>query len=372
MQRNNDLDVLRGILLIIITINHVGGPLSRLAFQPMGFVTSAEGFIFLSGNVLGFTFGKRLLEGNKISFKTVLRRSFKIYKYHILILAASLLPFIITYPNSSRWQSSELLPFFEQTVPAVISYLLLLFQPHSLDILPMYVIYIPIGFIALTCFANQKAKYVFAASILFWFIGQSEFSYALIHTSNPFRTSSFDLLSWQLLFILGCFFGYSRSIGHQIILKNKSNLIVCLTLFFAFAFVRYGDGLNGEITETLRNFSDKSDLQIFRLVNFLVIAYLIDYLISTNYFPNFKAAAFLGRHSLQVFSFQTILLYYYLPFRGDIYEIGSIAKLTVQCVFVLLLFIPAFIHQYLLNKRLYIKSQKIQASEKLMKYQSQD
>ena len=54
-QRDLRLDTLRGLLLVLITINHFGSwsPeawwITQLTWQPLGYVSAAEGFVFLSG-----------------------------------------------------------------------------------------------------------------------------------------------------------------------------------------------------------------------------------------------------------------------------------------------------------------------------------
>ena len=51
--RDLRFDTVRGALLLIMAINHVGSDLSRVLDQPLGFVSAAEGFVFLSGVLSG-------------------------------------------------------------------------------------------------------------------------------------------------------------------------------------------------------------------------------------------------------------------------------------------------------------------------------
>ena len=347
-QRNNSLDVLRGILLIIITVNHIGGPISTFTIQPMRFVSAAEGFIFLSGYMLGLVFGKRLLEGREMDLQIILKRSLKIYGYHIATLAIVMIPFLFDYSFLAKWQSPELIPIIENPPIASTAYFLLLFQPEHLDILPMYILFIPIGLVALKAFSRGKNTTVLGVSILLWIFGQFELT-SVSYTSQM-RSGFFNLFSWQFLFILGCFFGYSSALGKVIIPKTKSNLFAFLPLLLAFAVFRYGVGVEGSLIESVRNLSNKQNLEIFRLINFLVIAYVIGFAIDSGHFPQSKPLAFIGRHSLQVFAFQIILVYYYTPIRAQVYALGFYPKLTVQFVSVFLLFIPAIIHNYYQKK----------------------
>ncbi len=58
MERDIRLDALRGLVLAWMTINHLSGPLHAYSFETLGFVSSAEGFVFISGIVAGMVYGR--------------------------------------------------------------------------------------------------------------------------------------------------------------------------------------------------------------------------------------------------------------------------------------------------------------------------
>lgn len=121
----------------MIIVNHIGGSVSRFTSHPIGFVSAAEGFIFLSGYVLGLTFGQRLLNGDEIRLATISKKSLKIYGYHVVTLVFLLLPYLFCHPFLTKWQSPELIPIIENPVFSSTAFLLLLFQPEQLGVLPM-------------------------------------------------------------------------------------------------------------------------------------------------------------------------------------------------------------------------------------------
>ena len=49
MTRRAELDALRGLLLVLMTITHLPTRYSVYSSQIFGFVSAAEGFVFLSG-----------------------------------------------------------------------------------------------------------------------------------------------------------------------------------------------------------------------------------------------------------------------------------------------------------------------------------
>jgi hypothetical protein len=48
VQRRPEIDALRGVFLVWMTLAHLPTHLSDLVNEPFGFVSSAEGFVFLS------------------------------------------------------------------------------------------------------------------------------------------------------------------------------------------------------------------------------------------------------------------------------------------------------------------------------------
>ena len=59
MQRDLRIDTLRGLMLVIMMVTHIRWfaiPTAWTTYQPIGFVTAAEGFVFLSGLVAGIVY----------------------------------------------------------------------------------------------------------------------------------------------------------------------------------------------------------------------------------------------------------------------------------------------------------------------------
>ena len=61
LQRDCRIDALRGICLIVMTCNHLPNPLHAITYQPLGFVSAAEVFVFLSGMVSAWVYGRLLI-----------------------------------------------------------------------------------------------------------------------------------------------------------------------------------------------------------------------------------------------------------------------------------------------------------------------
>jgi hypothetical protein len=140
-QRNLAIDWLRGLCLVLMTVDHLpGNVLARYSnsdFGPFGFFTAAPGFVFLSGFVCGHVYGKhRQTHGDWSVAHRVLRRMSQIYAVQLALLFTLLLAFSGHVRGTSNLQGADLF----QTHPSRAFFMgaSLLYQPAYLDILPMY------------------------------------------------------------------------------------------------------------------------------------------------------------------------------------------------------------------------------------------
>lgn len=147
MTRRNELDSLRGILLLLMALTHLPMGLTRFANQPLGFVSAAEGFVFLSAFLVGTIYTPLVLErGIGLVRTQIWKRARRLYGYHLgLLLFAFTIVAAIAYFGPSQPFRNFLGPFFHSPGWSSVSALLLLYQPPLMDILPMY-----IAFMALT------------------------------------------------------------------------------------------------------------------------------------------------------------------------------------------------------------------------------
>ena len=69
------LDVLRGALLVVMAINHVPSDLHVLTDHFFGYMSAAEGFVFLAGLMAGLVYTRMLLRSGR---EEVRRASFRL------------------------------------------------------------------------------------------------------------------------------------------------------------------------------------------------------------------------------------------------------------------------------------------------------
>ena len=86
-QRQPELDALRGLMLLLMTLAHLPTHFQVVTNQQLGFVSEAEGFVFLSAFLTGRIFGRIATESG---FPTVIKRlwtrALRLYGYHLVLL----------------------------------------------------------------------------------------------------------------------------------------------------------------------------------------------------------------------------------------------------------------------------------------------
>ena len=88
MKRFIEFDMLRGVLLLMMGVDHSPSSLRRFTDQPLGFFTTAECFVFVSAFLAGMLFRKR---AEKLGFAAArsssIHRAGRIYRAHLATLA---------------------------------------------------------------------------------------------------------------------------------------------------------------------------------------------------------------------------------------------------------------------------------------------
>jgi hypothetical protein len=317
-----ELDILRGFLLLWMTLTHLPTAASVISNQTFGFVSGAEGFIFLAGFMIGQLEGRIERKGGRhAALRDLFKRVFRVYAYHAGLLAIAFTLVAAIGVNYHRLALENLLSFF-MAYPrrAVIAALLLRYRPSLLDILPMYVI-----FLALTPLARRVAQRwgwdpVVYTSFAVWAAAQFGLRHwlhthvDLFHLAVPEdSTGAFDMYAWQLLWMVGLALGsiYSDQIagnspaeGGQVRTGippwlQKLSLVIALV----FLVLRYSPVDRWMNPDSYGWLIDKWHLGPARVINFSAVALvLVRYGQHLAALRIFQPLALLGRASIEVFS----------------------------------------------------------------------
>ena len=311
VSRDLRLDTLRGLMLVAIAINHLDTELRVFTDYVFGFVSTAEGFVFLSGLVAGLVYTRRSANSSPVELQQkARRRAWEIYLFHLsgFVTAFIGLQLLTLFTHVAAPTAPAL--FFQEPVTALLLGSSLLFQPGLLDILPMYCGFMRVLPAMLATLRKGHWGRLFAVSGGLWLLSQFGLRDHLersLQNLLPINLGVFDLLAWQFLFVYGAFFGYHWAKSPKPLLSFRPAMLVfCLLVATPLWFlIRYQPVPTGLSMDLIWSWADKTHLAPLRLVNFIVLAYLIAAVaVHRPRIFTFRPLAFLGRHSLVVFTAQ--------------------------------------------------------------------
>ncbi len=352
MERDFRLDSIRGLLLVIITIDHMGGVITKLTWQTFGFVSAAEGFIFMSGFVFALFCYKHAQQPKLIMVKS-LSRALEIYLYHLAVLfGIALIAFVL--PPFVGWWKGWLVTFYDQPLDYFLFGVLLLHHPLYMSILSMYSILLLLSPLVIRQLNAGRYLIVIVISLALWALGQFVDPLKwLTHTLSPeSRPGFFNILSWQLLFFLGLSVSHYNLCNPQKKLKALPLLLVVIMLFALLVlFLVRHDGLVLPLNIDVA--TDISNLAWLRLLNTLVLFSVVALLLTK--IPKIYHVpwlSFLGKHSLQVFAFHVVLFYVASPVGWKLQQrFGDVVHVSFVLLCVASLTIPAYIHHKLAARK---------------------
>lgn len=325
MSRRVELDVLRGMLLVTMVLTHLPTRFRIYSDQPLGFVSAAEGFVFLSAFVAGGTYASMLGErGSGYVRRRIWAQARRVYGYHIALLAFAFTVIAVMAAATGRPGIRNLLGFyFDFPGVALLGAPLLLYQPPLLDILPMYVVFLALTPVLLEVVQQRGWGWVLASSLLLWTVAQvggRSYLHSLFCsiTGMPLpldAAGSFDQLAWQLLWVFGLWAGARRAQA-----ASPRGLCFAAAALVALGFLVWRHRLGGLWIELgpREPWLDKWHLGWLRLVNFAALALVVSRtLLRALRHLRISALSVLGRASLQAFTAHAVLCLLSLGFVVD-------------------------------------------------------
>src|ERR1700749_3173367 len=173
IQRRPELDALRGLFLVWMTLTHLPTRLSELVNQPFGFVSSAEGFVFLSAMLVSTLYIHQVSENSEGVRSKLWNRALRIYGYHVIMVAMVFTLVSAFAAHTHRAAVYNLIDFYlAPPVTAIIWSLLLIYCPPLLDILPMYVTFLLLTPYVLSVAVRRGWGLILTASGGVWLLAQ--------------------------------------------------------------------------------------------------------------------------------------------------------------------------------------------------------
>ncbi len=327
MQRRLEIDAARGVMLVWMTLTHLPTIVSVYVNQPFGFVSGAEGFIFLSALFTGRTFfllAER--EGNRVMVSQMWMRALRLYLYHLILLVLAFLVIAKLAAGGNRPGLHNLLDFyFSAPRQAPIAGALLIYRPPLLDILPMYITFLLFTPLALTLAKKIGWKVILSAGFMLWLAAQFEFRQAVYDASTQIfgvhiplsATGAFDLFAWQFMWLVGLYCGVRWSKDDLPAEKwARRMLIPAVIVVPVLVALRYSVGRGIELGMFEVSF-DKWHLGIVRLINFAAIAALLIHFRAPMKQLAIRPLVMMGQASLQVFCAHLLFCFIGLAIMGE-------------------------------------------------------
>lgn len=316
-KRDTRLDVLRGLALITIFINHVPGQIfENLTTKNFGFSDAAEAFVLISGIAVGLAYGARFQPGEWLqTTKKAARRAFTLYLAHMITTFMTLALFLTgawIFHRPGLLCEINILAVLTNLKAGIPSLLLLGHQIGYNNILPMYgalMLMVPIILLL-----NARSPFLaLAVSGSVWLLaGVFE-----IAPHNMLIEGYWFLnpLSWQFLFAIGIV-GMMHVRGGGRLPQHPALMILAVGyVMLSFVWVLgqlwdFGNALASLGLPPVMTGFDKTFLSLPRLLHVLALTYIVLNIGAISRLlrrPQDHPLAILGRHSLNIFVAGTIL-----------------------------------------------------------------
>lgn len=250
LERRPELDALRGLFLVWMTLTHLPTRFSDFVNQPLGFVSSAEGFVFISALLVGRLYMREFVRDPTNVRAKLWKRSLKIYGYHLLMLLFAFTVVAGFAVHAHKAAILNLLNFYlAHPLAAIAGSVLLIYCPPLLDILPMYVTFLFLTPLLLSAAVRYGWRVILACSGTLWILAQfglrdlvHNWVVHLTHLRIPLQeTGAFNLFAWQAVWAVGVWLGARSAVEVEPLRKVPGWLAatsVAICLFFI--GVRFG------------------------------------------------------------------------------------------------------------------------------------
>ncbi len=325
--RDHRIDLLRGIALVMIFINHIPGTIwENVTSRNFGFSDAAEGFVLMSGIATGLAYGVPFLNGPPTRAQVLRpwRRALTLWWVHVLVVILIVVLFSLTRDQTGILEMAEkrnILPVLNDPTGYLPALLLLGHQFAYADILPLYIVMMLFA-PAILFLAVRWPYAVIAGAVLLWFVvGLAKLKMPTYPLENGWL---FNPLAWQVLFVTGIVTGLFIRQGRRLLpvrpwaLRLAIGFLILSAIWVQVPAVAAWGGHGLWLLHEYAGFPsvvtsfDKSFLYLPRLLHILALAYVLSALPLVRRLaarPALAPLAMLGRHSLPVFATSTVLAF---------------------------------------------------------------
>lgn len=378
MRRLEALDGLRGYFLVFMMLNHLtfagGYLLVKINHGELGFVQDAQGFVFLSGLLVGMVYaGQMRKRGYAASAQKIRGRARELYGWALFCLIAimafgAVLKGANVYWEPFLWQLAHNDLHFAAAAAA------LLYQPTYMDILPQYICYMLVAPPLVWLCVNGRWMEVAVGSALLWLAVQLGFHLPLANAvdaglklADPELAlrAHFNIFAWQVVFMSGLVLGAltsTRAIDWGKVMDPQKTALAKGALFLVLLFMAMRlartFGVFPEVMEArFPAIDNRGEFSILYLANFAAIGYLVAWTMiagTESQNPLVRRIAeglhalfqlpflrLIGRHSLHVYVWHVLVIYLLKGVDHHYGPFGEATKTAIAILAVGSLAIPA-------------------------------
>jgi hypothetical protein len=351
--RDLRLDFFRGLALIFIFVDHIPDNLvGYFTLANIVFSDAAEIFVFLSGYTAALVFGVILVQqGTTFAIAQVLKRCWTLYVAHIFLFVVFVAQVSYTaakFDNPMFLDEMKVWDFLQEPHIAILQALALRFQPHFLDILPLYIVLLLPFALVLPLLRRWPLPVLVVSAALY--LAATMFRFNL--RTYPEGVWYFNPFAWQILFLVGAALALADGDGRRrvrewpgLIWLSAGFLMVCTVARTTMTVADFFDAVPAWAVQFVWLIGDKVTLGPLRLLNFLALAHVTVTVLRKDH-PLFRSAfaepvILCGQHSLNIFC-----LGIFLSFLGHflLVEISQAIPMhvTVSAAGILIMFGTAY------------------------------
>ena len=329
--RIEELDALRGLMLVWMTCTHLPTVLSIYLNQPIGYFAATEGFIFLSALFTGRICWRVVQRaGTAEMCHHVWLRAARLYGYQLMLLAAA---FVVEAPIAARGNRPavhNLLNYFFTVGRhrAFIDAALMFYRPPLLDILPIYIIFLALTPFAVLLGIRWGWKYTLTLGLGLWLFAQfglKNMVYNWLTHAFGLRVplnemGAFDLWAWQLWWIVGLWLGVhwaKDDLEFDRWAKKRRVLVPATVIAIGFIALRYVQLTTDLDFGKFAPLFDKWEFGVVRIVNFTAVAAIAIHFRFLLKRLAVRPLVMLGQASLPVFCVHLFCVFVALTIMGN-------------------------------------------------------
>jgi pimeloyl-ACP methyl ester carboxylesterase len=321
--RDERLDLLRGIAIFVMVVDHFGGEswLTPFTGSDRFLVSAAEGFVFLSGFIMGVVYGGRIVRRGWVpTAETLLRRSLLLY----VVTVGLTLTFVslFAFTNLRLWFDRSYGLGFTDPVELIVSTLTLHYTYHGTDILWMYTILIAASPLLFHLLITGRTIPLIYGSVGLWLAYQLFPAHAAIPWTAG-NAVNFPIAAWQLYFVLGLALGHHRrGISDRLRVIPAWPAFIVASIAFSSLIILDSGHASGRIStwplfqwlnaETYHQLFDKPSVAWGRLVAFAIGASFFFLGVTLFWRPIWRASGWLfmplGQHALLAYGLHLLVI----------------------------------------------------------------